>query len=225
MAEAKGLGAMAPAGPATLDHIVIGARRLDEGVAWAVGRLGVEPSGGGRHPLMGTINALWRLGSAYLEVIAIDPDASPPGRPRWFGLDRAETQARLARGPRLITWVVRPHGPLAAAADCASVAVGPVERHQRADLHWHLTVPGDGVPPLGGLFPGLIEWPEGVAPPPERMAENGLVLERLIAEGADQALAPALERIGAAGLIELRPGSAPGLRAVIGTKAGSIELD
>ncbi len=68
-----------------LDHIVVGCADLKFGVTWMTDMLGVGPSGGGEHDLMGTHNALWRLGDAYLEVIAINPDAGWNTRKRWFG--------------------------------------------------------------------------------------------------------------------------------------------
>ena len=62
---------------AKLDHLVIMAHTLDEGVAWCEATLGVTPASGGEHPLMGTHNRLLRIDSAefpsaYLELIAIN---------------------------------------------------------------------------------------------------------------------------------------------------------
>ena len=62
---------------AKLDHLVIMAHTLDEGVAWCAATLGITPGTGGKHPHMGTHNRLLRLGSAefpraHLEVIAIN---------------------------------------------------------------------------------------------------------------------------------------------------------
>lgn len=76
----------------TLDHLVVAARTLEEGVAYVADTLGIEPAGGGAHPSMRTHNRLFGLwGRAYLEVIAADPDAPAPAdgrpRPRLFGLD------------------------------------------------------------------------------------------------------------------------------------------
>ena len=90
-----------------LDHLVVAAASLDEGVAWCERTLGVTPGPGGRHPLMGTHNRLLALAgeafpASYLEIIAIDPDAAAPRRVRWFGLDDPALQAALATsGPRL----------------------------------------------------------------------------------------------------------------------------
>jgi hypothetical protein len=65
-----------------LDHLVVAAATLPEGVAHVERLLGVEMSAGGQHVFMGTHNAVLRLGNdCYLEVIAIDPSLpAPPGR-------------------------------------------------------------------------------------------------------------------------------------------------
>src|SRR5262244_3782812 len=91
-----------------LDHLVIACKDLEQGAAWVAQRTGVAPTGGGKHPLMGTHNRLLKIGArAYLEVLAIDPEAPPPSRPRWFDLDAPEMQARIGESPALITWAVR----------------------------------------------------------------------------------------------------------------------
>jgi len=100
---------------AELDHLVIAAASLAEGVAWCEATLGITPAAGGAHPLMGTHNRLLNIASdafprAYAEIIAIEPGKRPsrPGTHRWFDLDDAALQAGLARhGPRLIHFVAR----------------------------------------------------------------------------------------------------------------------
>jgi len=145
-----------------LDHLVVAAPTLDGG-RWIVDTLGVLPQPGGRHEAFGTHNALVSLGDCYLEVIAIDPEAGEPGRPRWFDLDRLE----LA-GPRLIHWVVAV-GELAPAPDVLDLS--------RGDNRWRLTVPLDGSLPEGGVAPSLIEW---LTPPPAlRLPDAGARLVRL----------------------------------------------
>ncbi|MCL5778868.1 VOC family protein [Limibaculum sp. FT325] len=208
-------------GSGMIDHIVVGARSLDEGRRWAEARLGAAPGGGGTHPTMGTVNLLWSLGSCYLEVIAIDPAAPHPGRLRWFGLDDPGVQARLAARPCLLTWVARPAMPLAEAA--SPVSPGRIERHHRGELFWHLTVPGDGRPPLGGAMPGLIAWPEGVSPPPERLPQCGLRLLRLTLPDAP-GLAASLDALGLRHCVTLDAGAA-GMHAEIATPRGAVVLD
>ena len=69
---------------AQVDHLVIAAQSLDQGVQWCEATLGVTPRAGGEHPLMGTHNRLLRLSTpgyprAYLEIIAIDPACEAAG--------------------------------------------------------------------------------------------------------------------------------------------------
>jgi hypothetical protein len=47
-----------------LDHLVIAAATLEEGVAWCEATLGVTPGPGGKHPLMGTHNRLLSIATA-----------------------------------------------------------------------------------------------------------------------------------------------------------------
>ena len=207
-----------------IDHIVFAARDLAEGRSWMAARLGLPAQGGGAHPGMGTHNALWRLGAAYLEVIAPDPDAPPPGRARLFGLDLPETAERLAAGPALLAWVAATDD-LDAARAAATEDFGPALPLSRGDLAWRLTVTADGVPPLGGALPALIEWPPG-AHPVERMEDRDLRLARLACGTREAARArAALEALGGAGLIDLAPGGdRAALSCVIETPSGRVRF-
>ncbi|TWA91006.1 glyoxalase-like protein [Bradyrhizobium stylosanthis] len=78
-----------------LDHITVAANDLAEGVAYVEDALGIAPPAGGAHPLMGTHNHLLRLSeTSFLEVIAPDPSAPAPTRPRW---SRSTTRAHMRR--------------------------------------------------------------------------------------------------------------------------------
>ena len=97
-----------------VDHLVVAANTLEEGRAWCERVLGVTPQPGGRHALMGTHNLLLNISAppayprCYLEIIAIDPEAPDPGRPRWFDLDQPAVRERLAQeGTALLHWVAR----------------------------------------------------------------------------------------------------------------------
>ncbi|HEX7878465.1 MAG TPA: VOC family protein [Candidatus Eisenbacteria bacterium] len=198
------------------DHLVITAGSLAAGTDWVTKRLGVTPGPGGQHPYMGTHNTLLRLGDdAYLEVLAIDPQAAPPDRPRWFALDDAAMTAE----PRLAGWVVRVDD-IEAVVALAPVPPGSIETMTRGDLTWRLTIPVDGRPPWGGALPILIEWPEG-RHPTTTMTGSGCSLERLDLFHPDVvALRAFLDRIGLECPLVVRPGKS-GLQAHVQTPSGT----
>ena len=83
---------------------------------------------------MGTHNSLLKLGErCYLELIAIDPEAAAPARPRWFDLDRPAMRALLAQQPRLIHWVARTDD-IEAARRASPIDPGPVHAMSRGRL-------------------------------------------------------------------------------------------
>ena len=209
-----------------LDHIIVGASSLEQGVAFIRDRLGVDIPKGGKHPLMSTHNRLMRLGeTSFLEVISIDPDAPPPGRARWFELDEPAMQARLAEGPRLVSWVIR-SADIAGTVGGASFPVGAVTRLGRDALSWQLTVPDDGRIPGEGVMPHVIQWDDGLRPW-ERMADLGCRLEGLvIAHPAPEAAAAHLASLSHGGIagVHVEQGPAPALSARIVTPAGTVVL-
>lgn len=155
-----------------LDHIAVTAPSLAEGVAHVEAALGVRmPETIGQHALMGTHNRLLGLGpSDYLEVIAVDPAAPAPSRPRWFQLDRVSTP------PRLTNWVLRV-GKLDEAL-ARLPAAGRALDLARGDFRWRMAVPDDGVLPYDDCFPALLQWIGGLKPS-DRLAESGCRLTRL----------------------------------------------
>jgi hypothetical protein len=203
-----------------LDHLVIAAASLAEGCEWVEERLGVAAAGGGQHEAMGTHNALWGLGESYLEVIAVDPAGKRPERPRWFGFDDVAVQARLARGPCLLTWAVST-GDLAAIR--APVPCHPPEDFARDDLRWLVILPEGAALPLGGAWPLTIRWTHGLHPA-RRLPDRGLLLERFEITGSGAAEAQAA--LGAvAGPVVFSPGDGPvRLSATIRTADGIVVL-
>ena len=66
-----------------LDHITVIAPSLAEGVVHVKTCLDLDVPFGQRHAYMGTYNHLLQLGDTiYLEIVALDPTADGPGRPR-----------------------------------------------------------------------------------------------------------------------------------------------
>lgn len=149
----------------SLDHIVIAADKLANGIDYVTAALGISPAPGGRHLRMGTHNALLSLGpSCYLEVIAVDPSLPDPDRPRWFRLDEQIIRERLKKGPFLHHWVVRTKN-IEKLRRVAPERFGPVVPMNRGNLDWLITIPEDGSLPAGGILPSLIQWSD-VEPAP-----------------------------------------------------------
>jgi hypothetical protein len=180
-----------------LDHLVVGARSLAEGADWCEATLGITPGPGGKHPLMGTHNRLFAIGSsafprAYFEIIAIDPAAPPPGRARWFDLDQPGLHAALAAGPALIHWVARCD---ALRAELVALQAAGIERGEalaaerptpRGLLRWQISVRPDGARLAGGALPTLIEW--GETHPTDAMPASGVALDGMVLGGMPAAL-------------------------------------
>ena len=187
-----------------IDHLVIGAATLDEGVDWCERVLGVTPQPGGQHPLMGTHNRLVNISGplhprCYLEVIAIDPLAPQPGRPRWFDLDQPTLRQRLAEGSGLIHWVARVPSLDAALAYWRSEGVdaGEAVEASRGALRWRIALRADGRRLRREALPVLIEW--GAAHPTDSLPDQGVQLLGFEARG--------------------------GLKARLATPRGEIELE
>lgn len=161
-----------------IDHIVLAATTLDEGVRYLYEQLGVEVPTGGKHPIMGTHNCLMRVGrTIYLEILSIDPSAPPPRRARWFGLDDLSVQARLRERPHFVGWVAQTNNITESIA-ALGADIGPAIEATRGDLRWRISVRDDGLLLDGGTVPILIEWPEG-AHPASKIPDLGIELLEL----------------------------------------------
>ncbi len=174
---------------ADLDHLVVSAATLPEGVAYVEEALGVPMAGGGEHESMGTHNRLLSLGpDDYLEVIAINPDAEAPPYPRLFDLDYFTGPARITN------WVMRVNC-LSEALARAPFGTGVSTPLSRGDFRWNMAVPGDGRYPFDGASPGMIEWlsPHPAPLLPDSGCRLGAVdIQHPEAEGLRVALAPFL---------------------------------
>ena len=179
--------------------------------------LGVEMQKGGEHALMGTHNFLLRLGEKlYLEVIAANPAAPHPGRPRWFQLDEPDS----VRSPRLATWVARCDDIYA-----APKSLGTIVAMRRGNFEWLITIPEDGQLSLGGLVPALMEW-RSSAHPADTLNDPGcslLWLEGVHPEPAK--VKQMLKAIGFEGKFAVSRGNDPKLVAHIRTPGGERLLD
>jgi hypothetical protein len=207
-----------------LDHLVIAARDLGEGVAWLEARLGVPVAGGGRHEAMGTHNRLLSLGPGrYIEVIAIDPAGITPARPRWFDLDSAAMRERLERGPALVTWAVRSEAIEATAkALGARIEILPMAR---GTYRWRIGVAPSGALAQAGTLPTILQWE--TEHPTVALTDSGCRLEKLLLQ--HPAAAGTLAALHGAGLpasepVETGNSASTGLVARLRTPAGIAEI-
>lgn len=216
---------------AHIDHLVIAADSLEQGAAWCEAALGVAPGPGGTHPLMGTHNRLLAIGSAafercYLEIIAIDPAAPPPGRARWFGLDDPLLRAALRERPRFIHAVARTGNIEMLRWGLINCQLDPgtlLAAHRDTPagrLAWRITVRDDGVLLVDGALPTLIEW-QGPHPC-ERMAASPVQLQSL----SLRCLPPRVRQLlRPAGGVKAERESGPALQATLATPRGEVVLD
>ena len=182
-----------------IDHLVVAAHSLQQGVEWCEATLGITPAAGGEHEKYGTHNRLFKIATpafpvAYLEIIAINPDAVIEKKPpptRWFDLDNSQVQAELLKSPRLIHFVANTSNIQDArhAWKAQGIDRGPVIHASRKTpkglLQWQITVRLDGDRLFDGTLPTLIQWgkPEAADPmhlhPRNHLPRSGVSLKSL----------------------------------------------
>jgi hypothetical protein len=182
-----------------IDHLVIVAQSLEQGVQWCEDTLGITPGPGGEHTLYGTHNRLFKVASpsnpmAYVEIIAINPAAVRPKRAcpkRWYDMDDPALQKAVAKEPRLVHFVVNTPDIRAArmAIRMQGIDRGPAisasRRTNRGTLNWQISVRADGQRLFDGCMPTLIQWgkPEATDPlklhPRNTLTRSGVTLQSL----------------------------------------------
>jgi len=215
---------------AWVDHLVIGAADLDQGAAWCVETLGAAPGPVGRHASLGTHNRCLPIGSlefpqAYLEILAIDPDAPAPTRVRWFGLDGPAVAARLRAGPVLLALAARTDALAEHGARLLEAGVDPgspwrlSRETPSGPLRWRILLRDDGQSGGGPALPALLEWES--RHPAAAMPAPTAVLESLTLAGLAPALRAALDLRGPVAWSDASP---PGVTAVLRTPRGRVAL-
>jgi len=204
-----------------IDHLVILAQTLDQGVAWCEATLGVTPGPGGDHPQFGTHNRLIKIATpkfplAYLEIIAINPEAKSPDGTRarrWFDMDDATLQTAVAVAPQLVNFVAQTDELQAGRTALKALGIdrGPAlqtSRHSRKGLlQWQITVRDDGQRLFDGALPSLIQWGKPAEAEPLRLhprnslPRSGVALQSVAVSHPTAAkLLAAYEAIGLAGV-------------------------
>lgn len=227
-----------------IDHLVIAAHSLEQGVQWCEATLGVTPEAGGEHPQFGTHNRLLKIATpahslAYLEIIAIQPGAKGPANPnakRWFDLDSPELRAAIAKEPRLVHFVAGTDALQAARIALKNIGIDrgpalPASRHTRKGvLQWQITVREDGYRLFEGCLPTLIQWGKSDEAEPLRLhPRNSLPRSKVsldslaITHPSAAKLQAAYAAIGLEG-IPISEGPA-NLSAILKTPKGPVTLE
>ncbi len=182
-----------------IDHLVVAAHTLQQGVEWCEATLGITPAAGGEHEKYGTHNRLFKIATpafpvAYLEIIAINSEAVIEKKPpptRWFDLDNPQLQAELLKAPRLVHFVANTSNIQDArhAWKAQGIDRGPIVHASRKTpkglLQWQITVRLDGDRLFNGTLPTLIQWgkPEAADPmqlhPRNHLPRSGVSLKSL----------------------------------------------
>jgi hypothetical protein len=226
-----------------IDHLVVMAASLDQGVQWCEDTLGITPGPGGEHEKYGTHNRLFKIATpqfplAYFEIIAINPAAVIPKRaqvPRWFDMDNAALQKTVAQGPRLVHFVSSTDDVKAARHVLRTQGIerGQVvhasRKSSKGTLNWQITVREDGERLFDGCLPTLIQWgkPEATDPlrlhPRNSLPRSGVTLQSLsVSHLSGVKLQTAYDAIGLAGItIETGPAN---LVATLQTPKGLVQL-
>jgi len=210
-----------------MDHLVIGAENLKQGIDYVRENLGVDIPFGGIHIKMGTHNHLMQLGnSVFLEIIAVKNDIKPPNRPRWFGLDDPFIRQQLAVQPALLTWVVNTDN-IHKLLQQAAFPFGKAELVSRGNLSWHFGLPEDGRLIAGGMLPYVMEW-RTEKHPSANMADLNCKFQYLeIFHPYSQWLQSTLTSIGATDLVKINnlpENEVPYMAACIKTPYGEKKI-
>ncbi|MEM7438484.1 MAG: VOC family protein [Pseudomonadota bacterium] len=165
-----------------LDHIVISAQSRQAGADHLKAVTGAEMAVGGEHTGIGTHNMLCQFGPGiFLESIALNPDAPPPDRPLWYGLNAPKD------APWLSAWVLNTDDVDAAVAAATELGInlGTPMPAQRGDLSWTFVFPDAGNSDLGGAVPYVMKWDQPDQHPSGGMKDAGVSLKLLTVETPD----------------------------------------
>lgn len=202
---------------ATLDHLLWGGPDLDGAVATLENLTGVRATPGGKHPELGTHNALIALGSkAFVEIIAPDPSLESGALAR---------RLQSLEAPSLLMWAaqIQDAGATAERATREGYQTAVVEGHRTQPdgqtVRWtNVFVTGHGA---GILIPFFIQWDASAHP--ASTAAAGLRLKSFRAETPQpEALRAVLEALDVK--LAVRKSAHARLVAVLESPNGPVTL-
>ncbi len=138
------------------DHFLVGCSSLETGIQYIKNKTGVEAIPGGKHPTIGTHNALISLGDkTYLEIIAPDPEAT--------SLVSDYNFLKELKNPELFYWAARTENMDSllkkindAGYQNSGIHPGSRERKDGTVLKWRSLSVGTAI--ANDVIPFFIEW-------------------------------------------------------------------
>ena len=227
-----------------IDHLVVAAQSLQQGIEWCESVLGVTPAAGGEHEKYGTHNRLFKIATpahplAYFEIIAIHPHADPALRSknaRWFDMDDPAVQKSVAQQPRLLHFVAGT-SDIAAARQAwfdqgidRGTTIHANRRTPKGLLHWQFSLRPDGQRLFQGTLPSLIQWGKPGDADPQRMHPRNTLPRSKVSLERLSVSHPNANKLQAAyaalGLKEVAVTTGPAnVQAVLHTPKGMVTLN
>jgi hypothetical protein len=179
LALASAASAETPAPALQIDHLILGAADLEQGIERFAARTGVRPVFGGRHPGRGTQNALASLGGGrYVEILAPVPEAADT--PDFRGL-------RALKDLTPVGWAVSTRDVSATVTALARAGFkaseprdGARDRPDGRKLEWTTF----GIEPAIDGAPFFIRWGDGTVHP-SADSPGGCTLAAFLVAAAD----------------------------------------
>jgi hypothetical protein len=202
--------------------LLVGISDLEQGIDWFERSTGVRAVKGGKHPGLGTRNALVSLGGRrYLELIAPDPAQSS----YTFHID-----VRVLTQPRIITWVAGVQSidaieklALAAGQRFVGPSEGSRARPDGRALKWRVL---RMVSPFGEgtvePFPFFIEWAAGSVHPSEDSPPGCELVSFAVEHPDSEGLTSSLATFGIKATVTKSESAR--IEAVLGTPKGRVGL-
>lgn len=203
-----------------VDHLLLAAPDLEDGINVVEDLLGIRAFIGGRHIGLGTRNALIAIGPAsYLEIIAPDPEQTTYRKPRILGIDEL-------KAPKLVAWAAKGDDleHLASMDLGGGLNLGEVLSSSRsgpdgAELNWRFTDPFTII--ADRIVPFFINWDQSQHPASQ--AAPGAAMVDFRAEHPEpDVVRGQLDKLGLD--LPVSRGLEPALVATIECPKGTIEV-
>ena len=162
-----------------IDHLVVACNNLEEGSNYVQDILNLKLGPIGYHKSLGTYNRVLKVGSIYIEVIALDPFSEVDKEKSFFGLSYNYVRKNILTQPRLVSFVI------SSTKEFNSPYYLKKKYVERGKFRWNFSHPNSKkinklIFPYPYVFPSFINWVSNS--PILEMENNELLFDSLIIE-------------------------------------------